>query len=786
MPHTMHCVKQGSTDSDQTGINMNKPNKYLIFDRETENHDYHKRFASPFCPDNWTIALGWKKQGDKQCSYEYYPTKAEEKALRIDPDVAILVGHNLKFDLLHGWRDPALRSFLKKGGRIWCTQYAEYLLEGQHPDFHMNSMDDLAEKYGGRKKIDAVKALWEAGYLTSQIDEDMLIDYLVGTEEEGRNSGDIGNTEKIFLGQIQRAYLMGMTTMINARMDGLLATTEMEYNGLKIDIREAKRRMTIMEAELAAVEKELVQYIPELPEGLEFNWNSNIHKSALIFGGVVKYKKSATYIDAKTGELARRKATEDWPLFNGEPRDPKGLWKDDYHGIYIGNSDNNNHVNQDVFTSGKKKGTGKFKKVDVPGELKTKIQDFFFEFTGYTTPNPEWQGALTDAHDNPVYSTNDGVITELGSRDIPFLKAMAARSSLVKDLGTYYVRYDPKSRDYKGMLTCVLPGTHIVNHSLNHTSTVTSRLSSSNPNLQNVPRGDTSEVKKMFISRFALGKMLEVDYSQLEVVVQGVLSGDTNLCNDLINRIDFHCKRVASKYGVTYEEALYRCKDASYEDHGLWKNYRTKCKEFSFQRAYGAGAAAIAASTGMSIDDVKDLIELEEATYPGVTEYNDNVEKDVKRSAVSFKDFSRDGRVFRRGYYTAPTGTRYTFRTYDAPSYLQERGVKDSFMPTELKNYPIQGTGGEIVQIILGKLFRHFISLDNYDEQALMCNTVHDCVWFDYSPEVDELALCKDVKRIMESVPEVLKELYNMDVSVPFPVELEIGVNLFEKQVVHI
>ena len=761
--------------------------KYLVFDRETENHEYRKRFASPFYEKNWTVALGWKKQGDKKCSAAYFPTKEDEKPLQIDDDVTILVGHNLKFDLLYGWEDPGLKEFFKRGGRIWCTQYAEYLLEGMHPDSHMVAMDQIAEKYGGRKKVDAVKALWEAGMLTSQIDKDMLLDYLIGTEDEKRNSGDIGNTELIFLGQIKRAMDMGMLTMIQARMDGLLATTEMEFNGLKIDVAEAARRMKLMESELAEAEKELLTYIPELPVGLEFNWNSNIHKSALIFGGTVKYQKSARYIDEKTGKYARKKATEDWPLFRGTPVDPAKVQLNETTGLYFipPNDKLPDGLIQDTFTSGKKKGSGRTKKVDVPGEFKTKIQDFLFEFKGYTTPNPEWQGALVDGAGSPVYQTNDDVITELGSRDVPFLKVMSKRSALVKDLGTYYVRYDPKQKDYKGMLTAVLPGTHIVNHSLNHTSTVTSRLSSSNPNLQNIPRGDTSEVKKMFISRFEGGRMLEVDYSQLEVVVQGVLSGDENLQADLRNKIDFHCKRVAAKYGVTYEEALYRCKDASYEDHKTWKTYRTKCKEFSFQRAYGAGAAAISGSTGMSIDDVKDLIEAEDQMYPGVAEFNDNVDKAVKRSAEPFKDFSRGGRVFRRGYWQAPTGTRYTFRSYDAPSYLQEKGVKDSFMPTEMKNYPIQGTGGEIVQIILGKLFRRFIETDNYGGLALMCNTVHDCVWFDYVPEV-ETELCKDVKEIMESVPEVLGELYGMEVNVPFPVELEIGDNLYDKQVIHI
>lgn len=752
---------------------------YLVFDRETENHTYRKRFASPFFSGNWTVALGWKKQGDPQCSYEYYRTKQDEKPLRIDSDVTLLVGHNIKFDLLWGWEDPQLKAFFKRGGRIWDTQYAEYLIEGMHPESHMVAMDDIAEKYGGRTKIDAVKTMWENGYLTSEIDEDMLIDYLVGTEEEGRNSGDIGNTEKIFLGQIKRAKELNMLPMIMARMDGLCATTEMEYNGLKIDIAEASRRMKILEADLEKAEKELQEYIPELPAGLTFNWNSNIHKSVLLFGGTIKYKKYARYIDPKTGVLARKKAFEEWPLFDGEPVDPSKLapCPNSYPTLL--------YPGQDTYLSGKKKGLGKFKKVEVPGEYKTKIQDFFFKFEGYTTPEEKWKGSLTDGDGGPVYSTNEEIITELGTRDIPFLKALAQRANITKDLGTYYLRYDPKKKDYVGMLTCVKPEDHIVNHNLNHTSTVTSRLSSSNPNLQNIPRGDTSEVKKMFISRFENGLMMEADYSQLEVVVQGLLTGDKNLCQDLRDKVDFHCKRVAAWKGCTYEEAVYRTKDATYPEHAEWKMHRTNAKVFSFQRAYGAGAKKISDYTGMPIEEVEALIEAEEIMYPGVTEFNALVEESVKQSAVPFKDWTNDGKVYRRGYWVAPTGTRYTFRSYDSMEYQQKKGIMDSFMPTELKNYPVQGTGGEIVQIILGRLWRHFVAKDNYEGNALLCNTVHDCVWFDFNPVVQD-ELCHDVKSIMESVPEVLEELYGMDVPVPFPVEIEVGPNLFDKQVVHI
>lgn len=644
--------------------------------------------------------------------------------------------------------NPDLKSFFKRGGAVWDCQYVEYLLQGQQGDYQMVALDEIIEDYGGTKKLDVVKMLWEEGKLTSEIPEDLLIDYLVGSEETGRNDGDIRNTELIFLGQVRKVRDMGMMQTVRFRMDGLCATTEMEFNGLKVDINEARRRATELEQEIAAVDKELAQYIPAMPDGLEFNWNSRVHVSSLIFGGTAKYRKAAPYLDPATGAFARKKAFEMVP--------------------------------DGVYTSGKRKGDAKFRKVEVEGPLKEKLQDFFFEFPGYTTAMPTWKTDQLDGAGRAIYQTNADVIEELGNRDIPFLKALQKRQRLDKDLGTYYIRYDPKKKEYAGMLTCVDPETHLIHHKLNHTSTVTTRLSSSDPNLQNVSRKDKSQAKKMFVSRFGdEGEMTEADYAQLEVVIQGMLSGDPNLCEDLRNRVDFHCKRVSAKFGVTYEEALHLCKDEAAADHAMWKQRRQGCKEFSFQRAYGAGAAAISQETGIPVEDIEAMIEAEERMYPGIVAFNTRVEKAVQKSAKPFRDALRGYRTFRRGEWQAPTGCLYSFRTWDAPAFLKKRGIEDSFSPPELKNYPVQGTGGEVVQIILGKLWRHFIACDNYGGLAFLVNTVHDCVWADTHKSVAK-QMQADLKRIMESVPEVLNEAFNMDVTVPFPVEVESGPSMLQ------
>jgi DNA polymerase-1 len=162
-----------------------------------------------------------------------------------------------------------------------------------------------------------------------------------------------------------------------------------------------------------------------------------------------------------------------------------------------------------------------------------------------------------------------------------------------------------------------------------------------------------------------------------------------------------------------------------------------------------------------------------------VVAFNAAVEAAVKKSAQPFQAANDNGewRTYRRGYWQAFTGTLYSWRTYDAPDFAQKRGIRDSFMPPELKNYPIQGTGGEFVQAILGLLWRHFVANDFYGGKAFLVNTVHDCVWVDCHKSVRD-QVCADIKRIMQSIPEFYNNRYGSNIDVPFPVEVEFGANM--------
>ena len=198
------------------------------------------------------------------------------------------MGHNVKFDLLWVWSDPEWKAFLQKGGRIWDTLYGEYLLSGQRVRVGSNlaGLDQVAQRYGGSAKIDEIKKMWQKGVDTSDIHYELLSKYLVG---------DLKNTEKVFKRQIEKAAQCSQLVVMHARMEGVLATAEMEYNGLFVDLHEGWVQFENLRKEIMKLRSSLEAHIPkQVPAVLRqhFNWLSVRVVSALFFGGVVRIASS--------------------------------------------------------------------------------------------------------------------------------------------------------------------------------------------------------------------------------------------------------------------------------------------------------------------------------------------------------------------------------------------------------------------------------------------------------------------------------------------------------------
>ena len=757
---------------------------WCVIDLETQNYEYRGSLASPHDPRNYIVASGWCID-NQPVQYEYYRTPEEavssdwlERALK---DQQVLVAFNATFEihwLMHYYKDT-LMAFLKRGGRIYCPQLAEFLLTHQLELYPR--LEDTAVKYGGTKKVDEVKLLWQAGYKTSEIDEALLIEYLAD-----EHCGDVANTRLVCFKQVAEAKRRGMYEMMQMRMDGLLFNAIATYNGLYVNAEIAAANQKEQEARIVEIKASILDDLPsDLPEELNFSFTSGYHMSAFLYGGTVKYDKKVSYDPVKYDQVEAYEWTD--PV--------------DGHTELHPIADFTELSNITVFKSGKNKGIPKIFKIDSDVE-KLKWGTGEYTFKGLIDLNAlpdvakeqflgkraDFRGARNLVCGTPVYSTSKDALTLLQVHGMTQANALIELAALEKDTGTYYLRTDASGKQ-SGMLQFVEP-TGIIHHQLNACATVTTRLSGSRPNLQNLPRDGTSKVKSMFTSRFGTsGRIVEVDYTALEVVTLASIADDDNLLEQLIKGTDMHCYRLAFKLGEPYEEVYKKCHDKSHPEHKQYKDLRTAIKTPSFADQYGASEYGVAYAAGCSVEFAREFQENEAKLFPQAKAYASTVVRPAVEATGLLAPMEREmnerseWKVFRRGYFQAKGGTCYSFRQY--PKYIDGREFYD-YKDTQIANYWCQGEASFIVQVACGRTLRWLLENDFFDGQAIPINTVHDAIYEDCATE--ELGKLVGVKtsEIMASTPAWMAERipaykewrYH---STPFPAAAEMGTDMMNK-----
>lgn len=457
----------------------------VFCDLEVQNVEYKGQKASPFCPSNYIVAPGWAVQ-DGPINHEYFYSRGEadesDWAERALSEATIFVAHNATFEIhwmMHRHYRPFM-DFLKRGGRVFCTQMAEYIIT--HQTHTYPALEECAVKYGGTKKIDEVKLLWEQGYLTSQIEESLLLRYLVDERE-----GDIANTRLVYYNQMSELVHQGMIDMAWWRMDALLFNAISTFNGLYVDRATADKNHAEQLARVQELRAELQGYLPaDLPEEFEFNYGSDFHMSALLFGGPIKYDKKVSYEPKKYEKADFYKFGSKYVAVADCTPDKFSEYENLYGWV-------------DVYKAGKNKGSPKVHSLETDVE-KLKWGEDYYTFEGlisfsdlpthvsdlYLSKRAEFRGKRTLADDvTPVYSTSKDSLDIL-SKFTDVAKPVTELAQLEKDNGTYYIAHEYNAKGdikkTKGMLQYVGEDS-IIHHQLNGTSTITGRLSSSNPNL---------------------------------------------------------------------------------------------------------------------------------------------------------------------------------------------------------------------------------------------------------------------------------------------------------------
>lgn len=600
--------------------------------------------ASPFYVYNRIVTQAYKYIDEDTIYVDKLPLEAsEDEPWKILDYVTLVIGHNIGFDL-HYLRKtfPAWRRFIESDKiTIWDTQKAEYILSGQSHLFP--SLDDCAVKYGGELKDDRIKKAFKEGVCASEIPFEILAPY---------NQSDVHNTEIIYLAQVEECKRRGILPLMALEMEAVLATNEMEWQGMAFHLGKAYAEGAIVRGKRDVIEKRVEQVFKEyLIKHPDINVYSGPQLSCVLFGGAYKI-----YEQKGTGEF---------------------------------------------FKTGAKK-----------GQEKTKKTEAIVLTTGLNLPTE----GVPKAASGEYYLTNDDVLQAI---DHPVVKDILEIRALNKEFSTYF----------EGMVAAVWPHDLCIHANLNNTQTVTGRLSSSAPNIQNIPRGSTSEIKKCFVSRFGSGGyILEGDYSQLEVVVQAILADDKTMKEDIVSGLDFHTLRLSYKLGIPYEECLKRLVDGD----PFIKRERTDIKTgFSFPRAYGASAGSISRNIGLDIKVVQGIIDKEESRYASVKQWHDDVYSIIQRSRTSSDRRTKLGYPSGTGKFKSVTGKEYTFKEYDTTDYQRSRGIYTSFKPTEAKNYPVQGFAYEIIACAIADLRPKIVGR----EDGKLINTVHDSILIDCKKE---------------------------------------------------
>ena len=315
------------------------------------------------------------------------------------------------------------------------------------------------------------------------------------------------------------------------------------------------------------------------------------------------------------------------------------------------------------------------------------------------------------------YSTNAKVLSDL-ARDHEIVRLILDWREKSKIKSTYLDTLGPLRRDDGRVHT-----------TYNQTITATGRLSSSDPNLQNIPT--RSELGRTVKTAFSAGEgsvFLAVDYSQIELRLLAHLSGDEHLVRAFNEGEDFHAETAARVFGVPVSEVT--------------PDLRSRAKAVNFGIVYGQQAFGLSQSLHISMAEARDMIDRYYEAYPGVRTFLDNVVARAKQT----------------GYAETMYGRRRHIPELKAKN-PQLRG----FGERTAMNHPMQGTAADIIKIAMARVSRR---LEEEGFAAHMILQVHD--------ELDFECPVEEVERLTAMVQDVMEHV--VDLRVPLIAEASTGI----------
>jgi len=656
-----------------------------------------KLHLDPFEKDNTLVMVGLLTDTGK-CEIvtldhsEVEPTPMSDAIIQqyLD-DATVLIMHNAAHDLLWLWE-----SGFTYDGPVFDTMLGEYVLQrGQKEPL---SLEACAERYDlDTKKQDTLKEYFKKGYSVRDIPHAELSEYLVADLEATQQLAD-----KIMY-RLMSSDSSSLLPTVDLTNQVAYCLSRIYQRGFKVDLSVLDEVRVQFETEREQLKHDLQEHVHKLMGDTPINLNSPEQLS--------------------------------WVIYSRKPKD-KNVWANainpymrerEFKDLILRNT-------QVVFKTKAEQcpscgGTGyvrKTKKDGTPFARPNKcitcaasgfIYNKLNEVAGlrFNAPNAKWASAngFSTSKDNLQILKKIAVHNKM--KDAEDFLEKVSRLSAVETYLSSFVDGIKTHTKYDGKLHVRL---------LQH-RTATGRFSGADPNMQNMPRGGTFPVKKVFVSRWDGGKVLEADFAQLEFRAAAFLSQDGVAIEEVATGFDVHSytSKVISDAGQPTS--------------------RQEAKAHTFAPLYGATGYGRTPAEAEYYTHFTDK-------YQGIGDWHEELATEALET----------------GKITTPSGREFAF-----PDVQRKSSGKVTYF-TQIKNYPVQSFAtADIVPIALlhiDKLLK--------DMKSCIVNTVHDSIVIDVHPD-EEAEVIEVINQTNNELPNLIRDRWQVTFNVPLLLEAKIGPN---------
>ena len=602
----------------------------------------------------------------------------------------VLIMHNAAYDLVWLWE-----SGFKYDGPVFDTMLVAYLLQrGQKEPL---SLEACAERYSlDTKKQDTLKDYFSKGYSTRDIPHAELSDYL---------SADLHATQQLSDKLWHDINLNGASLIPTMVLTNQVCVTlaRIYQRGFKVDRTALDKVRVEFETERDTLQRELQVHVRKLMGDTPINLNSPEQLGWVIYGRkLIDKEKWGNDIDPYMPDVDFRR-----------------MIKTNTHRLY----------KTKAHQCAECKGAGKVRKTRKDGTLFSKPNTCkICNGNGYSLTDTTVRAGLKFRPSNAKWSSANGFSTS--KQNLETLENKARDKGLI-DAEDFLSKVRRLSA-VETYLSSFVDGitTHTKSDDMLHVRllqhrTSTGRFSGADPNMQNMPRGGTFPVKRVFVSRWTGGQIMEADFAQLEFRVAAFLAQDKVAMEEVATGFDVHAytAKVITEAGQPTS--------------------RQAGKEHTFAPLYGASSFGRTEAEGAYYKQFN-------KKYAGIAKWHNELAKEA----------------INMGTITTPSGRQFAF-----PDVKRSVNGRVSHF-TQIKNYPVQSFATACIVPVALLYIEDLLS----PMKSCIVNTVHDSIVIDVHPH-EERQVIEHIHKTNKALPNLIKQRWGVCFNVPLLLEAKIGFN---------